>query len=192
MSIHFLRYSVLAAHLSPPLSGTDLTDTIAGHFPPYVQRALLSSSVKTVQEALRFLNKPETLEGGDPNRRSNPGQVHNKTPQNNASDNSNQNRYDWGKNYAHQARNRGYRGRSNCDSNQWYGRYDRRPNKQYTDRSHWNAGDNAVSHDDARAGNFNLRVDLYSPTGSSAYQNSNFNNGDRARNRASENSNRPS
>ncbi|KDR06835.1 hypothetical protein L798_03921 [Zootermopsis nevadensis] len=54
MSAHFLRYSVMAAHLSPRLSELDLIDAISGHFPPYVQRAILSANVRTIQEALSF------------------------------------------------------------------------------------------------------------------------------------------
>jgi hypothetical protein len=65
MSAHFLRYSVLPVNLSPKLSELHLVDAISGHFPPYVQRALLSAGVRTVQDALTFLRKMETIENFD-------------------------------------------------------------------------------------------------------------------------------
>jgi hypothetical protein len=68
-----LRCSVKAAHLSPRLSVIDLIEAISGHFPPYVQRAMLSANVRSIQEALSFLNKLEVMETGDGNRESNHG-----------------------------------------------------------------------------------------------------------------------
>jgi hypothetical protein len=39
-----------------------LIDAVAGHYPGYIQRALLSASVRNVKEALSFLNKLEVME----------------------------------------------------------------------------------------------------------------------------------
>jgi hypothetical protein len=70
MSVHFLRYSVMSAHLTPRLSELELIDAIAGHFRAYVERAILSVKVRTIQEALSFLNKLESIESGDNDRGS--------------------------------------------------------------------------------------------------------------------------
>jgi hypothetical protein len=51
MSAHFLRHAVLIMNLTPKLSELDMIDAIAGHYPIYVHRPLLSASVRTVQEA---------------------------------------------------------------------------------------------------------------------------------------------
>jgi hypothetical protein len=93
MSAHFLKYAVLAANLTPKLSELDLVDAVAGHYPVCVQRSLLSASVRTVQEALSFLNKLETMENGESNRRSNPGPSQNKTFQGGANNKNNYGRY---------------------------------------------------------------------------------------------------
>jgi hypothetical protein len=86
MSSHFLKYSVLAANLSPKLSELDLIEAMAGHFPPYVQRAFLSASVRTIQDTLTFLNKLETMEQTDSSRGGpNPGPPQNRRNQSHSS-----------------------------------------------------------------------------------------------------------
>jgi hypothetical protein len=45
----------MAAKLTQKMS--EITDAIGGHYPNYIQRALLSANLKTIQEALSFLNK---------------------------------------------------------------------------------------------------------------------------------------
>jgi len=46
LSIHFLRYSVVAANLAPKVEELHLVDATAGHHPPRIQRALLSAGVR--------------------------------------------------------------------------------------------------------------------------------------------------
>jgi hypothetical protein len=55
----------MSANLSPRLSELDLIDALTGHFPPYVQRAILSANVRKIQEAVSFLNKLEAIESGE-------------------------------------------------------------------------------------------------------------------------------
>jgi hypothetical protein len=55
-SAHFLRYAMLAANLTPKISELEIIAAIGGHCPNYIQRALLSANVQTIQEALSFLN----------------------------------------------------------------------------------------------------------------------------------------
>jgi hypothetical protein len=102
---------VLAANLTPKLSELDLADAVAGHYPVYVHRSLLSASVRTVQEALSFLNKLETMENGESNRRSNPGHSQNKPFQggaNNTTNNYIHHRTDGGRSTQHHMRSIGY------------------------------------------------------------------------------------
>jgi hypothetical protein len=54
LAAHFLRHAMMAANLTPKLSELEVIDSISGHCPNYIQRALLFANVKTVQEALRF------------------------------------------------------------------------------------------------------------------------------------------
>jgi len=46
-------------------SELEITDAIGGLYPNYIQRALLSANVKTIQEALGFLNKLHIMEDGE-------------------------------------------------------------------------------------------------------------------------------
>jgi len=55
----------MAANLTPKMSELDIIDAIGGHYRNYIQRALLSVSVKTIQEALSFLNKLQIMEDGE-------------------------------------------------------------------------------------------------------------------------------
>ena len=65
MSAHFLRYATMAANLTPKLSELEVIDAIGGHYPNYIQRALLSANIKTIQQALNFLNKLQIMEDGE-------------------------------------------------------------------------------------------------------------------------------
>jgi hypothetical protein len=56
---------MMAANLTPKTSDLEVIAAVSGHYPNYVQRALLSANVKTVQEALSFLNKLLIMEDGD-------------------------------------------------------------------------------------------------------------------------------
>jgi hypothetical protein len=55
----------MVANLTPKMSELEITDAIGGHYPNYIQRALLSANVKTIQEALSFLNKLQIMEDGE-------------------------------------------------------------------------------------------------------------------------------
>jgi hypothetical protein len=44
------------------MSELEIIAAIGGHCPNYIQRALLSANVKTIQEALSFLNKPQIMD----------------------------------------------------------------------------------------------------------------------------------
>jgi len=47
---------MMAANLTPKMCELGIIDAIGGHYPNYIQSALLSANVKTIQEALSFLN----------------------------------------------------------------------------------------------------------------------------------------
>jgi hypothetical protein len=49
LSGHLLKYYTLSAYLSPKMSELDLISSVIGHYPAFIQRALLSANVKTVQ-----------------------------------------------------------------------------------------------------------------------------------------------
>jgi hypothetical protein len=48
LSAHFLQYAMMAAKLTPKMSELEMTDTIGGHYPNYIQHALLSVNIKTI------------------------------------------------------------------------------------------------------------------------------------------------
>jgi len=50
-----LRYAMMAANLTPKMSDLEIIGVIGGHYPNYIQRALLSANVKTIQEAVSFI-----------------------------------------------------------------------------------------------------------------------------------------
>jgi hypothetical protein len=50
LSGHLLKYCTLSAYLSPKMSELDLISAVIGNYPAFIQRALLSAIVKTVQE----------------------------------------------------------------------------------------------------------------------------------------------
>jgi len=46
---------MMAANLTPKMSELESIDAVGGHYPNYVQRAILSANVKTIEEAITFL-----------------------------------------------------------------------------------------------------------------------------------------
>jgi hypothetical protein len=62
LSAHFLRYATMAANLTPRMSELEVIDAIGGHYPNYIQRALLSANVRSIQEALNFFSKLQIME----------------------------------------------------------------------------------------------------------------------------------
>jgi hypothetical protein len=128
MSAHFLRYSVTSAHLTPRLSELELIDAIAGHFPAYVQRAILYANVRTIQEALSFFNKLESMESGDNDRGSNQGRkpYYRQNPNQNAG--NNQGRSDRNRQGEHHVRNFNFRGNKNFNGRRRYNRFNQNYN----------------------------------------------------------------
>jgi hypothetical protein len=55
----------MTENLTPKMSDLEITDAISGHYPNYIQCALLSANVKTIQEALSFLNILQVMEDGE-------------------------------------------------------------------------------------------------------------------------------
>jgi hypothetical protein len=164
MSAHFLRYSVITANLSPRLSELDLIDAISGHFPLYVQRAILSANVRTIQEALSFLNKLEAMEDGERNRGSNPGPQNSNGNRANCNGNSGNyhNRYDKNRQGGHHVRNFGYRGNHNFN----HGRQDDRFNQRYespANRQRDNTESHATSQGEQTRGGLNPQANSYNP-----------------------------
>jgi hypothetical protein len=56
---------MMAANLTPKMSELETIDAMGGHYPNYIQCALLSANVKTIQEALSFFNKLQIMEDSD-------------------------------------------------------------------------------------------------------------------------------
>jgi hypothetical protein len=163
MSSHFLKYSVLAANLSPRLSELDLVDAIAGHFPPYVQTALLSAGVRTVQDALTFLNKLETMEQADTDKgRPNPGSSP-RTPNQNQSPNHHQNNYDKNRRNNHYVRNVRYQGNPQYEGNWRY-----QPNNAhrgpYTSDRGAGPGSHTSSQNEPNPSQLNPRASTFDPS----------------------------
>jgi hypothetical protein len=65
MFAHFLRYSSVAANLSPRLSEVDIVEAITVHFAPYNQRTLSSANVRAIRNALGLLNILDSMEAND-------------------------------------------------------------------------------------------------------------------------------
>jgi hypothetical protein len=43
----------MAANLTPKMSELEIIDAISGHYPNYIQRALLPANIETIQEAFQ-------------------------------------------------------------------------------------------------------------------------------------------
>jgi hypothetical protein len=115
MSSHFLKYCVMAEHLSPRMTESELIDAISGHFSLYIQRAILSANVRTIEEALGFLNKLEILENREGRRGPIQGHQNKNISRFNHNGVTNQyrNRYERGRQSEHHVRNFGYRDNQN-------------------------------------------------------------------------------
>jgi hypothetical protein len=125
MSAHFLRYSVMAANLTPRLSDVDTINAISGHFAPYVQRALLSANVHTVQDALNFLNKLESIEAGENNLKTNSGTQQSRQTPPDGQNYQNYGRNERGRPMYHNVRNTRYQGSPNYARNRGHTQNDR-------------------------------------------------------------------
>jgi hypothetical protein len=163
MSSRFLKYYMLAANLSPRLSELDFVDATAGHFPPYVQMALLPAGVRTVQDALTFLNKLETMEQADTDKgRPNPGSSP-RTPNQNQSTNHHQNNYDKNRRNNHFVRNVRYQGNPHYKRN---GKY--QPNNAhrgpYTSDRGAGPSSHTPSQNEPNPNQLNPRASTFDPT----------------------------
>jgi hypothetical protein len=62
MQSHFLKYARLAANLQPPLSELDLVNAFISHYPSDIQRVMLSGGLRSIQDAVAFLAKMQSLD----------------------------------------------------------------------------------------------------------------------------------
>jgi hypothetical protein len=117
LSAHFLGYAKTAAYLEPKLSDIEIIEAIRHHFPITVQRAMISSQLTSVEQAVHLLKRVEITEGNGQWRGLNP------VPQNQPK----QERFHENKNYvrnvqydrSYQGHQRGYR---NNDNNNYHRR----------------------------------------------------------------------
>jgi hypothetical protein len=160
----------MAAHLSPRLSEIDLIDATSGHFPTYVQRAILSANVRTIQEALSLLNKLEAMEAGEGNRGSNQGQQSSGHKFNNGGiANQYQKRYDKNRQGGHHIRNFGYRTNQNFSKANQNGRYSPRYRESSGGRGYSNVEPRAASQGEASRAILNPQASSYNPGGLSTH-----------------------
>jgi hypothetical protein len=57
LSAHFLRYAMMTANLTRKMSELEVIDAVSGHYPNYVQRALVSANVKNSSRSLKLLKQ---------------------------------------------------------------------------------------------------------------------------------------
>jgi hypothetical protein len=65
LSEHFLKYAVLASYLQPKLSDVELINALMGHFALHIQRSFTSVQITSIQDAINFLQRLESIEGND-------------------------------------------------------------------------------------------------------------------------------
>jgi len=63
MASHLLKYAVLGTPLQPPMSELEVIEAVTSSYTPWVQKLFVTSSIKTIQDALSVLNKLEAIEG---------------------------------------------------------------------------------------------------------------------------------
>jgi hypothetical protein len=122
LSAHFLRYAMIAANLTPKMSELEIIDAIGGHYPNYTQRALLSANVKTIQEALSFLNKLQIMEDSE-TRSSSSREPPMSRPEHSSSAGQIQNGHYRPKSQPQNVRYTRYRGNSSYDQNRQYNQH---------------------------------------------------------------------
>ena len=62
MASHLVQYAVFGAPLQPPTSELEVTEAVTSSYPPRVQKLLVTSNIKTIQDVLSVLNKLEAIE----------------------------------------------------------------------------------------------------------------------------------
>jgi hypothetical protein len=77
MASHLLKYGVLGTSLQPPMSEQEIIEAITTSYPPWVQKLVVTSNLKTIQDALNVLDKLEAIEGqyNHPQPRYNPNRA---------------------------------------------------------------------------------------------------------------------
>jgi hypothetical protein len=150
LSAHFLRYAMIAANLTPKISELEIIDAIGVHYPNYIQRALLFANVKTVQEALRFLNKLRIVEDSE-TRNSSSREPAMSRPERSSSAGRNQNGHYRPRSQLQNIRYTRYRENSSYDQN-----------RQYNQRSSGRELQTA-SPQRRRRNQLNSNADTYSP-----------------------------
>jgi hypothetical protein len=62
LSGHFLKYATMATYLDPRPSDSEILEALRYHFPIGVQRTLLTSQPRTLEETLDLLKRVEMME----------------------------------------------------------------------------------------------------------------------------------
>ena len=164
MSTHFLRYSVMAANLTPRLSDVNTINAISGHFAPYVQRALLSANVRTVQDALNFLSKLESIEAGENNLKTNSGTQQSRRTPPDAQNYQNYGRNERGRPTYHNVRNTRYQSDPDYARNRGHTQNDRDyQNSSRDERDTNNRGRQAMRGGSPAGTNLNPGAREYEP-----------------------------
>jgi hypothetical protein len=122
LSAHFLRYAMVASNLTPKMSELEIIDAIGGHYPNYIQRALLCANVKTIQEALSFLNKLQKMVDSE-TRNSSRCEPPMSRPEYSSSAGQNQNGHYRLRSQPQNIRYTRYRGNSSFDQNRQYNQH---------------------------------------------------------------------
>jgi hypothetical protein len=60
---HFLKYTVLASYLGLKMSDVELINALMGHFALHIQRSFASILVTSIQDAINFLQRLQSIEG---------------------------------------------------------------------------------------------------------------------------------
>jgi hypothetical protein len=63
MASHLLKYAVLGTSLQPPMPELEVIEAVTGSYPPWVQKLFVTSSIKTIQDAMSVLNILEAING---------------------------------------------------------------------------------------------------------------------------------
>jgi hypothetical protein len=136
LSAHFLQYAMMAANLTPKMSELEIIDAIGAHYPNYIQRALLSANVKTIQEALRFLNKMQIMVDSE-TRNSSSHEPPMSRPENSLSAGQNQNGNYRPRSQPQNIRYTRYRENSSYDQNRQYNQHSSGREFQMASQQRW-------------------------------------------------------
>jgi hypothetical protein len=70
LSGYFLKYATLASYLQPRISDSEFVQIITFHFPVGIQKIMLSTQLRTVNDTLHLLKRLEVLEDQDHSRKN--------------------------------------------------------------------------------------------------------------------------